>query len=117
MATSSPDDVTHQFIPPHDIEEPSALGQVVVIVVDSGRFAPEHSPAFARQDCSYNVYFPVFVKGRGVGGASAERTNDEPFWMFVLDGSDAVAAELVFAREQGGFEHEFVANEANKVLF
>lgn len=76
LAASSPDDVPHQFVSPHDIEEPSALGQIVVIVIDGGRLAPEHSPAFAREDGSYNVYFPMFVKGRGVGGASAEGTDD-----------------------------------------
>lgn len=36
-------------------------------------------------------------------------------FVFVLDGADAVAAELVFAGQHGWFEDELVADEAFKL--
>lgn len=116
LAALSPDDITDEFVVDHDVKEAPTLGQIIVVIINCLAFAPENSDVFPLQDLPDNLELPLFIERGPFGFSAAERTLYQAIFMLVLDGPDAVAAELVFARKESRLQDEFVADEAKKLL-
>ena len=113
----APDDVSVQLVSLQQQEELLAVCLILVVVVDRGSLSVKDPYLLlAHQNMVDDFDSPLLVHPSGQFLPAAERAQDGLSVLLVLDGPDAVAAELVLAGESGRREDDIRADGAEDVV-